>query len=93
MHHQPLQTEKYLVDRSDDPYLRKANRKRWTVRQVRRYFIRAILILVVAFVGISCVGPGDGKADTMDARLINLGRVICAMVGELNQVDKIMNSI
>ncbi len=93
MNQQPLETEKYLVDRSNDPYLKRMNRRPLKMQQIRRWIIRSLIgAVVVVAAGSYCLDSNSGPGHN-DARLINLGRVLKAMVGELNQEKKIMDEL
>ncbi|MEM6473231.1 MAG: hypothetical protein AAF802_26960 [Planctomycetota bacterium] len=93
MQHQPLETQKYLVDRSRDPLLRRLNRKRWTPWQVRRFLVKIVLVVGLMLGGVFLICGDDSSGGYQDGRWMKFVQAIKAMVGELNQTDRVMNSI
>lgn len=93
MEPQRLDSEKYLVDQSNDPVLKKLNRKKWTAREIKRVLFRSSLVVVAVIMAWMYFSQDTSGPGYQDSRLLNLGRVIQSMIGELDQPKKIWNSI
>ena len=89
----PLETARYL-DTSPEhaKFLKRANRRRLRPGQVRRVVSRTMLL--IGFVGACFIAiQARGMGGTGRGIGVNLIRSLRAMIGELNQEQKIWDSI